>query len=80
MIGTCEAKQDAIVVNFSALGTSALEVTVNYHLRTDTWPEEMAVRHAVLNEVLRLADRLQVSFAFPTQTLHIDGLPPTKPA
>ncbi len=76
-----QVKQDAIVANFSALAGSALEITVNYHLRTDTWNEEMALRHAVLNEVLRLAARLEVAFAYPTQTLHIESLPTVaKPA
>jgi MscS family membrane protein len=70
-----EVRQDAIVVNFTTLGVSALDVLVNYHLKVPTWDAELAVRHAVLAEVLRLAERLPVSFAYPTQTLHIGSLP-----
>jgi MscS family membrane protein len=69
-----EVKQDAIVVNFTNLGASSLDVLVNYHLKVDTWDQELAVRQAVLCEVLRLAGRLPVEFAFPTQTLHVPGM------
>jgi MscS family membrane protein len=70
-----EVKQDAISVAFSALGSSSLDVLVNYHIKVGSWDEELAVRQAVLCEVLRLAERLEVSFAFPTQTLHLASAP-----
>ena len=70
-----EVKQDAIVVAFTNLGTSALEVLVNYHIKAPGWSEELAIHQDVLCEVLRLATRLGVSFAFPTQTLRIESLP-----
>jgi len=75
-----EAKHDAILVQFSALGSSALEITANYHLLCSTWAEEMAVHHAILNDVLRMSAGLGLSFAFPTQTLHIESLPAPVPA
>ncbi len=73
--GRTEVKQDAISVAFNALGASSLDVLVNYHLKVDGWDQELAVRQAVLCEVLRLAERLDVSFAFPTQTLHVASMP-----
>jgi MscS family membrane protein len=69
-----EVKQDAIVVSFTTLSASSLDMLVNYHLKVATWDAELAVRHAVLAEVLRLAEHLPVSFAYPTQTLHIGSL------
>jgi len=75
-----EVRQDAIVVNFTALNTSSLDVLVNYHIKADTWAAELDLRQAVLAEVLRLAGRLPVSFAFPTQTLHVSsGASPLRP-
>jgi len=70
-----EVKQDAIVVQFCTMGASSLDVLVNYHLKVSEWEEELSVRNAVLNQVLSLAGRIPVSFAFPTQTLHIESLP-----
>jgi MscS family membrane protein len=68
-------KQDAVTVAFTNLGTSALEVLVNYHLSAPSWDAELAERQAVLLAVIRLADSLQVAFAFPTQTLIIENPP-----
>jgi len=70
-----EVKQDAIVVNFNALGASSLDVLANYHLKVPTWDAELVVRQEVLLDIVRLATRLPVEFAFPTQTLHVASLP-----
>lgn len=77
LAGRPEVKQDAIVVSFTALSASSLEVLVNYHIKADTWAQELQIRQEVLLAVLRLAESLGVSFAFPTQTLHIASTPPT---
>lgn len=71
-------KQGAYEVWFSGLGASSLDVLVNYHLGVTTWTAELENRQAILLEVLRLAERLGIGFAFPTQTLHIGTLPPAK--
>ncbi len=75
-----EVKQDAIVVNFSALGASSLDVLANYHLSAATWGDEMQIRHEILCAILHLAERVPVAFAFPTQVLHIASTPAAKPA
>ena len=62
-------KADAVTVALTNLGTSALEVLVNYHLAVTTWDAELAERQAVLLAVLGLAESMNVAFAFPTQTL-----------
>lgn len=68
-------KQDAVMVAFSTMAASSLDILVNYHLAVPTWDAEMAERQAILLEVMRLAEALGVGFAFPTQTLHIDSAP-----
>ena len=35
----------------------------------ESWNEELAARHRLLVDILRLAKQLSVNFAFPTQTL-----------
>lgn len=62
---------DAYYVVFSGFGDSSLEVMLYFFLRTDTWADELRERHLLFLEVLRLADQLGVSFAFPTRTLHM---------
>ncbi|MBN8524865.1 MAG: mechanosensitive ion channel family protein [Planctomycetes bacterium] len=68
-------KPGAFEVWFNNLGSSSLDVLVNYHLVVTSWSAELEQRHAILLQVLQLAQRLEVSFAFPTQTLHIESLP-----
>ena len=40
-----------------------------------SWNEELRTRTNLNLEIMRLADELGVSFAFPTQTLHVASLP-----
>jgi MscS family membrane protein len=68
-------KQGAFEVWFTNLGSSSLDVLVNYHLSVSSWSAELENRQAILLQVLRLAEQVQVSFAFPTQTLHVATLP-----
>ncbi|MBE0644331.1 MAG: hypothetical protein IH600_09655, partial [Bacteroidetes bacterium] len=39
------------------------------------WPTELRERHRLFTDILRLARRLGIEFAFPTQTLHIASTP-----
>ncbi len=67
-------RKDKYEVHFSGFGASALEIYVHFYVRVPTWSEELRERHNVFSEVLRLAQALGVSFAFPTQTLHVESL------
>jgi MscS family membrane protein len=39
------------------------------------WATELREREAILLDIIRLAKELGVSFAFPTQTLHLESTP-----
>jgi len=39
------------------------------------WPTELRERHQLFADILRLAQRLGVDFAFPTQTVHLEQTP-----
>ncbi|MEM6961309.1 MAG: mechanosensitive ion channel family protein [Myxococcota bacterium] len=67
-------QQDAFEVHFRNFGDSALEVLVYFFLDVSTWSEELRHRHTIFLEIMRLASTLRVSFAFPTQTLHIERM------
>ncbi|HAT10284.1 MAG TPA: hypothetical protein DCS97_06765 [Planctomycetes bacterium] len=72
-------KADAVEVWFNALGASSLDILVNYHLKAATWSAELEHRQAILLSVVQIAERLQIGFAFPTQTVHLASMP-AKPA
>ncbi len=64
-------RKDSYEVHFSGFGGSALEVMVYFFFRCDTWTDELIERHNVFLEFMRLAEEVGVSFAFPTQSLHL---------
>lgn len=62
-------------VHFNEYGASALEVMVYFFLRVPSWSDELRERHHIFLEIYRLAAKLGVEFAFPTQTLHVESMP-----
>ncbi len=69
-----KVRQDSYEVHFRNFGESALEVLLYFFFEVPSWTEELAQRQNVFLEIMRLADRIGVSFAFPTQTLHIEAM------
>jgi len=80
------ARKDYCIVEFQNFGASSLEVLLYCFLETPDWASELRARSELNLAIMRLASSLGVSFAFPTQTLHIaaqDGaafLPTAAPA
>ncbi len=66
-------RQDYYEIHFHAFGAHSLDVLVYVFFSVPDWSTELQQRHNFLLEILRLAKALDVEFAFPTQTLHIDS-------
>lgn len=64
-------RKDAYEVHFNEFGGSALEILVYLFFETTVWSTELAGRHRLGIDILRLASDLGVEFAFPTQTLYL---------
>ncbi len=62
---------------FNQFGPSSLDILVYIFHECPDWATELRERHRFLLDILRLADRLGVEFAFPTQTLHLMKDEPT---
>ncbi len=71
-------RQDAYEVSFRNFGDSALEILLYFFFQVPTWSEELAQRQNVFLEIMRLAKTLNVDFAFPTQTLHVETMATAK--
>ncbi|NPA45909.1 MAG: mechanosensitive ion channel family protein [Chlorobi bacterium] len=67
-------------VEFVEYGDSSLQILVNVYFKTNDWGEEMHGRHLLHLGILRLAEKLGVGFAFPSQTLYMELFPEKKPA
>jgi MscS family membrane protein len=66
-------RKDSYEVHMSGFGDSALEVMVYFFFECETWTDELEGRHNTYLEFMRLARDLGVSFAFPTQSIHIES-------
>lgn len=65
-------RKDYFHVVFNAFGESGLEIMLYFFLKVPDWSAELIERQNIFLEITRLADKLGVNFAFPTQTVHID--------
>jgi len=68
-------RQDYYMVEFHGFGANSLDVLVYCFMDAPDWNAELRTRHVLNLDIMRLAESLQVDFAFPTQTLHIAEMP-----
>lgn len=64
-------RKDYYHVYFNEFAASSLDVLLYVFWETPEWSTELRERHRFLLDILRLAKRLGVEFAFPTQTLYM---------
>ena len=69
-------RKDYYMVYFNEFADFALNVLLYAFHETPDWPTELRERHRLFVDIVRLAQRLGVQFAFPTQTLHVASVPP----
>lgn len=55
---------------FNSFGDSSLDVLLVCYLECSEWAIELRERERLLLDIMRLAERLHIAFAFPTRTLH----------
>jgi MscS family membrane protein len=67
--------KDSYEVNFFEFGPSSLDILLNFHLEVDGWHGEMTERARIYMEILRLAEELGIGFAFPSQSVYLEGTP-----
>ena len=65
--------QDTIHIYFSDFGESSLNIFCYYFTKSTNWAEFMRVREATYLSIMKIVDNNGSSFAFPTQTLHIEN-------
>lgn len=65
-------------VYLNDMAASSLNVMFYIFFEVPTWGDELRCRHEVLIEIIKLAEKLGVNFAFPTSTLHMETFPEKK--
>ncbi|MCZ7558103.1 MAG: mechanosensitive ion channel family protein [Bacteroidia bacterium] len=66
-------RKDMYMVYFNEYADFSLNILLYVFHETPDWPTELRERHRLFTDILRLAQRLGVQFAFPTQTIHLAG-------
>ena len=65
-------RKDYYMVEFKDFGASGLEIMLYCFMVAPSWNDELRTRTHLNLEIMRLASNLGVSFAYPTQTLHLE--------
>jgi MscS family membrane protein len=68
-------RKDYYNVYLSGFGDFSLKILVYLFVETPDWSTELREKHRIFVDVIRLAERVGVRFAFPTQTLHLATVP-----
>lgn len=68
-------RQDYFQVYFSGYANSSLQIFINLFLKVSDWDSELLQKQNIFLEILKLSKQLNISFAFPTQTLDVPSLP-----
>jgi len=67
--------KDSYEVHFRDFGPSSLDIMVYCFLKVPDWHQELVERSRLFLEFMRLAEELEVSFAFPSQSLYLESTP-----
>lgn len=67
--------KDYFHVYLNQFNASSLDILFYAFVETNDWGIELRERGRIFLEIIRLAEKLNVDFAFPTQTVHIDSFP-----
>lgn len=67
--------KDNFHIYLNDLNSHSIDIKFYIFFELPTWGEELKARHDVILSILKLAHKLGVNFAFPTQTLHVQDLP-----
>jgi MscS family membrane protein len=70
-----KTRKDYFNIFFNNLSAYSQDIMFYIFFEVPTWPEELKSRHEILIQIVKLANALEIRFAFPTQTLHMENFP-----
>ena len=68
-------RKDKYHVFMNDFGDSSLNIMFYIFFQAPNWALELQYRHEIIIQILKLAEKLNVRFAFPTRTLHMETFP-----
>lgn len=73
-----KSRKDSFEVRLNEFGDSALLILFYMFFQVPTWTEELKSREEVILAIMKLAKELDIRFAFPTSTVHVEDFPEKK--
>lgn len=64
--------EEKFSVRFHAFGDSALEIRIDYYAATPNFDDHLIVRERINLELMDLAEKLEISFAFPSRSIYME--------
>jgi len=64
-------RKDYYQVYLNQFNSSSLDIFLNLYLDVNDWSVELREKHNLYVDIVKLAKRLGIQFAFPTQTIHL---------
>ena len=66
---------DLVLINFDNFGGSSLDIFIYCFTKTTVWAEYLEAKQQFMLSIMRVVEDLDLSFAFPTQSIHIESIP-----
>ncbi len=75
-------RKDFFEVHLNSFGAHSINILIYLFFEAPTWTDELQGKHDLLMGIMKLAEKIGVRFAFPTQTIHVEemaqpGIPST---
>lgn len=64
---------DDVYVGLKGFGASSIDIEILCHLRVTDYAQQVDAQHRIVIDIIALAEKLDVEFAFPTRTVHLAG-------
>lgn len=70
-----EVSNDNCFIYLSKLGASSIEILFRVHIDTKDFDHELALKEELILSAMKLAEALEIRFAFPSTTVYIEQFP-----
>ena len=65
--------QDFMLIRFTDFGPSSLDILIYYFTKSIVWDTHLSVRERINIKIMKALEKLDLSIAFPTQTVYFEG-------
>ena len=70
------ADNESLMVNFTSFGDSSLNIFIYTFTKTANWAKYLDIREDVHLQIMHIVEQNNASFAFPSQSIYVESLPP----